>query len=124
MQVSDFVLDEGYWYVGSPYSKYTEGLDAACSDVCKVMAWLLSHKIPCFSPIAHTHPIAVHGGIDPRDHSFWLPADLPMMKGAHGLIVAEMDGWEESYGVNWEMEQFKIMGKPIWYLNLETMEFN
>ena len=35
------------------------------------------------------------------------------MDAARGLIVCEMDGWDESYGIQVEIEVFKAAGKPI-----------
>lgn len=54
-----------YWYLASPYSKYPAGIEAAFQDICKQTALLIRHKIPVYSPIAHTHPVAIHGEIDP-----------------------------------------------------------
>ena len=65
---------------------------------------------------AHTHPVAVYGGIDPYDHSIWIPADKPLMEAAHGLLVCKMKGWEESYGIKVEIEHFEAEGKPVHYL--------
>lgn len=109
----------GFWYVATPYSKYPRGLDAAFEDACKATASLLRMGINVYSPIAHTHPIAKHGGIDPLDHSIWLPADAPMMDAAEGLIVVKMEGWDESYGISEEIKAFRTAGKPIIYVGWE-----
>lgn len=106
----------GYWYLASPYSKYTTGIEEAWSEVCRQAALLIENKIPIYSPIAHTHPIALFGKIDPYAHAVWLPADLPLMQRAKGLIVCMMQGWEESYGINEEIKEFKAAGKPIVYM--------
>jgi hypothetical protein len=105
-----------YWYLGSPYSKYPGGLTQAHIDVCREAARLISLGLPIFSPIAHTHPIAMISGLDPLDHMIWLLADQPMMDAAFGLIVLKMDGWSRSYGLKHEIETFADVGKPIVYL--------
>jgi hypothetical protein len=112
----------GYSYVASPYSKYLTGIEAAFVDVCRITAALLRMGIPVFSPIAHTHPLAIHGNISPLDHTIWLPADEPLMDAAHGLLVAQMVGWDDSYGVGVEINRFKAAGKPIVYLDPRTLE--
>lgn len=112
-------IDSGFWYVATPYSKYPTGIEAAFVDACRFMADLVRHGIPAYSPIAHTHPIAIHGGLDPLDHSMWLPADEPMMRVAHGLIVCTMASWEASYGVSVEINTFKEAGKPIHFISPE-----
>lgn len=107
---------EGFWYLASPYSKYPGGIETAFHDVCEVAAYLISQGVHLYCPIAHTHPIALYGGIDPCDHDIWLPVDQPFMDAACGLIVATMDTWHESYGIQEEIVRFTAMGKPIYYL--------
>ena len=105
-----------YWYMGSPYSKYSKGLAQAHIDVCKEVARYIKAGVPVYSPIAHTHPVAIYGDIDPLDHTIWLPADRPMMDAAHGLIVLKLDGWEDSYGLKYEIRVFMDAGKPVVYI--------
>lgn len=106
-----------YWYLASPYSKFPQGLDAAFRAVSENAALLVRNKIPVYSPIAHTHPIAIFGGMDPLDHSIWLPADEPFMRGARGLIVLRMATWEASYGIGEEIKEFRTADKPIIYMD-------
>ena len=116
------MIPEGrYFYLATPYSKYPEGIEAAFRDACRVTARLIRAGVPVFSPIAHTHPVAVYGDIDPLDHSIWLPADAPMMKGAWGLIVAHLDSWATSYGIKVEIEEFAKAGKPICHLEEDVL---
>jgi hypothetical protein len=105
-----------YWYLASPYSKYPDGIRAAFEDVCKQTALLIRHKIPVYSPIAHTHPVAIHGALDPYAHDIWLPADEPLMHGAKGLIVCQMPTWDISYGIGVEIKAFEAAGKPVVYM--------
>lgn len=105
-----------FWYLASPYSKYAGGLEAAFIEVAKQACLFARAGIPVYSPIAHTHPIAINGGLDPLDHSIWLPFDIPMMLSAHGLIVCKMDGWDVSYGISEEIKVFADGGRPIVYM--------
>lgn len=107
---------EGYWYLATPYSKYPRGLEEAFQEACRQSAVLIKAGIRAYSPIAHTHPIAVAGGMDPLDHGIWLPADRPFMDGAQGLIVCKMDGWSASYGIGEEVKVFVAAGKPVIYM--------
>lgn len=104
-------------YVGTPYSKWADGLDAAFVEASKLTARLMQAGLKVYSPIAHTHPLAVYGNIDPLDHSIWLPFDGAMMDKADAMIVAMMDGWETSKGVRHEIEVFTEAGKPVFFLN-------
>ena len=105
-----------YWYLASPYSKYPYGLSSAHLHACRACVLLITAGIPVFSPIAHSHPIAMTGGLDPLDHDIWLPADKPMVEAAGGLIVLKLEGWSRSIGVAEEIEGFAEMNKPIVYM--------
>ena len=102
-------------YLGSPYTKYAAGLDAAFRDVSAFAAMLLKDGVRVYSPIAHTHPIAIHGNLDPRNHEIWLPFDHAMMDAADAMCIADMDGWRESYGVKYEIDYFRKAGKPVYF---------
>jgi hypothetical protein len=105
-----------YWYVASPYSKYPLGTRRAYQDVCEAAAWLLKQGVHVFCPIAHSHPISTYGGIDPESHDIWLPADKPFMDAAVGLIICEMESWEDSYGVGFEIDEFYKAAKPVIFM--------
>ena len=102
--------------MATPYSKYQGGIEAAYVEASKAAAWLVSHRVPVFSPIAHSHPIALYGKLDPLDHSIWLPADSKLMDAAYGLLICMMPGWMESYGIEFEIKVFKAAEKPIVFL--------
>lgn len=106
-------LLHGYWYLATPYSKYPDGLEAAFKHACQIAGQLISSKIPVYSPISHTHPIALYSGMDQLNHQIWLPADEPLMDAAHGLLVAELPSWRESYGIRIEIERFTRNHKPV-----------
>lgn len=107
---------DGFLYLATPYSKHPEGIDAAFRYACHAAGRLLSHGVNVFSPIAHSHPIAIYGNVDPLSHEIWLAADRPFMQAACGMIVVMMPGWETSYGVQQEIAAFTEMNKPIHYL--------
>ena len=107
-----------FWYLASPYSKYPLGITAAHFHVCQQAALLIRSGVPVYSPIAHMHPIAQFGDIDPFDHDIWLPVDRHMMDAAGGLIVLKMEGWSRSYGMAEEMKHFAAGGyKPIVFMD-------
>lgn len=106
----------GYWYLASPYSKYRLGLHAAFQHVCEAAGELLKRGVIAYSPIAHTHPIGLYARIDSLDVDFWLKADKPLMDGAYGLLVLQMPGWKDSYGIGVEVEEFQRAQKPVHWL--------
>lgn len=109
----------GYWYLATPYSKHPGGVEEAADEACAVAAHLMREGLSIFSPIAHSHAVAIGGGLDLTDHDFWMPLDRPLFDGACGVIVAMMEGWEDSVGVAAEIEWAKRDGKPILYVDCE-----
>ncbi len=105
-----------FWYVATPYSKYPGGMEEAFKQACIAAAEMLRLQIPLFCPIAHTHSIAMEGKLERANHDFWLPADQPMIDAAGGIIVVEMENWQESVGVLYEIKEFKEAGKPVRFL--------
>ena len=103
-------------YLATPYSKYEPGIHMAFVEASIFAARLLQHGIKVYSPIAHTHPLAIYGNIDPSDHNIWMPFDEAMMTASEALLVAMMDGWQESKGITHEINFFKNANKPIEYL--------
>ena len=104
-------------YLGTPYTRYAAGIEAAFQDAAALAARLLLSGIHVYSPIAHTHPLAMYGLLDPLDHSIWLPFDELMMRRCDTLIVAHMEGWQESKGIAHEVDYFWRAGKPIFDLS-------
>lgn len=105
-----------YWYLGTPYTKYKDGIEEAYMEAARQAAFLIKEGIPVFCPITHTHPIAVYGSIDPTDHDIWLKVDQAMIDQAYGMIVCMLDGWEQSTGVTYEIKEFKRQNKTIIYM--------
>jgi hypothetical protein len=105
-----------YWYLGSPYSRFPGGITAAFDAVCFEAGRLIAAGVPVYSPIAHTHPIALAAKMDPHSRAIWMPVDRPMMDGARGLIVLMLAGWNFSEGLRQEQQVFRAANKPIRYL--------
>lgn len=113
----------GYWYLGTEYTKYSGGIHNGWLLAVRTAADLLKKGIIVYSPIVHTHPIAIYGQIDPLDHNIWLPADKPFMEAARGLIVYQSPGWRESYGISKEINYFLSAEKPVLYMPMGGAEY-
>lgn len=109
------------WYLASPYSLWHRGLEDAFEQACIAAAKLIRQGYFVFSPIAHSHPIAVHGDLDKLDHKLWLEQDERIMDAAAGLIVLRMPGWQHSKGVLSEIAYFERAKKPIRYFEWPDM---
>lgn len=103
-------------YLACPYSHP----DAAIREqrfhaVNKVAAKLMSQGSHIFSPISHTHPIAVAGGL-PLGWDYWQAYDRAIMSACGKMIVLMLDGWKESTGIAGEIVLAKEFGIPVIFM--------
>lgn len=108
-------------YLATPYSKFEGGLAVAFEQACRLTARLIVRGARVYSPIAHTHPVAIHGGINPLDHSLWIAFDEAMMEAADCLCVAKMSGYDQSHGIAHEIEFFRSRSRAILYVDPITL---
>ena len=102
-------------YLASPYSH----ADAAVREqrfraACRAAARLMRAGQVVFSPIAHGHPIAMHGL--PTDWRFWEPFDREQLVRCDEVVVLTLDGWRESAGVQAEIRIAVEFGLPVRYI--------
>jgi len=109
-------------YLATPYTRYPTGIVPAFRDACTIAAKLVKAGVSVYSPIAHIHPIAFHGEINPLDNDIWVPFNVPMMEVSDVLLVTKMLSWEVSAGIKHEIEFFTKANKPVYYLDVLTME--
>ncbi len=112
-------MSTGFWYLATPYTRYPLGRDEAFRMAARVAGRLVLRGVHVFSPIAHSHPIAELGGIDPCDGAKWRHADAPFVEAARGCIVYQARGWDTSAGVAHEIAEFTRAGKPVVYMRAE-----
>ena len=111
-------------YLATPYSLYDKGLNAAFKESSRIAGLLAQRGINVFCPIALAHPMSAFSGIDPKDHDFWMARDEPWMEVCEALVVARMQGWQNSRGVGAEIDIFEKADKPVFFLNPVTMELD
>ena len=102
-------------YLASPYSHPDPAVrkQRFCT-ACRVTAELLRAGQLVFSPIAHSHGIAEHNL--PCTWSFWEPFDRWFLERCDELVVLMLDGWQESVGVQAEIQLAHALGKPVRYI--------
>lgn len=116
------VLPEGgLAYLATPYTNYPDGIEIAFREASRLCAELLKADVAAYSPIAHCHPLAIHGDMDALDRDFWLGYQRKMMARCDALIVATMASWERSIGIQYEVQFFTSAGRPIFQLDPRTM---
>lgn len=104
-------------YLATPYSLLPD-LDAAATYAANIAARLsqATHGA-VFSPIVHGHALCRAGNLDPiRDSIAWSALNDRMLEECDVLVVAHMDGWEESRGIQDEVTAFTATGRPIFDL--------
>ncbi len=106
-------MDISLAFLSTPYSKHPRGLDAAWREACDVSERLRRTGQRVFSPIEEGHRLAAETGVDPLDWEFWMACYEPWVKRCDVLIVAALDGWEQSIGVTAERDLFARQSKPI-----------
>jgi hypothetical protein len=103
-------------YLASPYSHPSRAVRAARFDAaCMAAARLVADGAMVFSPIAHTHPILLCGGL-PTDWTHWERFDHRMIAACDEMAVLMLVGWRQSTGVQAEIRIAGELGKPIRYL--------
>jgi nucleoside 2-deoxyribosyltransferase len=85
-------------------------------QVNKVAARLMSEGYIVFSPISHSHPIALAGELT-QDLDFWMAQNRAFIEWCDELYVAMIPGYRESKGVWRELQIAAELGKPVAYIH-------
>ncbi len=105
-------------YLASPYTSPDKN-QRICryGQVCLITAQLLREGHLVFSPIAHGHALEGYGL--PAEFEFWQRHCLSFLETwATDLWVLTLRGWEDSRGVNAEIEFARQRGMPVSLVNL------
>ena len=100
-------------YLASPYTHPDPAvMQRRFEEICIVAARHMRQGVHIFSPIAHTHPIALAGDL-PRDFVFWEQYARKMLAVCVEMWICDMDGWRESKGVALEIKIAEKLGLRI-----------
>ena len=103
-------------YLACPYSHPDpKVMEERFHAANRAAARLMEAGALVFSPISHTHPIAVDGEL-PRGWEFWDRYDRAVLSCCHKVEVLPLVGWRESTGVQAEIAIAKEMGIPVEFL--------
>lgn len=81
-------------------------------------AYLMKKGLLVFSPISHSHPIAVTSGL-PTDWEYWKKFCNAYLSHCNKIIILMLEGWEESVGVQNEIKIAEEYGIEIEYLKFD-----
>lgn len=105
------------FYLASPYSHESRLFrEQRALAAAKAAAELCRRGCLVFSPIAHSHPMHIHGNL-PGDWDFWERFDRWFIERCERLIVLTIDGWEQSKGVAAEVKIARELIKPVHHWN-------
>ena len=102
-------------YLATVYSGTPKQQEERFVKVNKIAADLMAKGFLVFSPISHTHPIALAGDL-PKDWEFWKEYDSTFIKWADEIHVFMQDGWKKSTGVTAEIRIAKKLNKPVLFI--------
>ena len=104
-------------YLATPYTHEDKAVEEwRFKMVNAKAAELMSQGLIIFSPISHTHPIALAGDL-PVHWEFWETFDKVFLNHSYKLMVLMLDGWKQSRGVAAEIEMATKLGLEIEYIN-------
>lgn len=107
-------------YLACPYSHADPNVQLQRFEaVNKAAALLMKSGTFVFSPISHSRPLELAGGL-PGDWAFWKEYDYRMIGHCDRLIVLTLPGWQNSTGVNAEIKIAKELQIPVEFMNHET----
>lgn len=103
-------------YLATPYSDPDPKVrQVRFEAVNKVAARLMLEGNIVFSPISHTHPIALAGDL-PKGWEFWKKMDESFLEWCDELHIYCTDGWMESVGVCAEHNIAIELSKPVIFI--------
>lgn len=102
-------------YLASPYSHddFVVCADRYYTTLAHVARRTKENK-HVISPIVHWHVAAITHDL-PGDAQFWLDWNMKLLNLCDSLEVLCLPGWEESKGVQLEIQQALHLGLPILY---------
>ena len=103
-------------YLAAPYShQHSQVRELRFKLINVKAAELINQGHIVFSPISHSHPIAVQESL-PLAADFWQTMNESFIDWCDAVYVFMLDSWEKSKGTQSEIEYAKKTGKPVIYI--------
>jgi hypothetical protein len=108
-------------YLASPYSDPSPVVrEHRYQSACRAAAHLMQQGHIVYSPIAHMHPIATLCDL-PTGWDYWRRIDEAFLAVCAKLCVLMLHGWEESAGVQAEIQIMSQAGKSVQYVRMDDL---
>ena len=105
-------------YIASPYSDSDLAVMQARYEVVRdvTLRIICEQKVVIpYSPIAYTHQFGEIGGID------WYEWDFKFLQRCDSMLVVQMEGWENSVGIEKELDYCKRFHIPVFYATVDRV---
>lgn len=103
-------------YLAVPYSHPDAAVRQERFELANAKAAdLMNQGYIVFSPISHSHPIAVQGTL-PLDFEFWQAMNESFIEWCDKMFVCKIDGWEESVGIKGEIRIADSLGREVLFI--------
>ncbi len=107
-------------YLGCPYSHPDPAIrEVRFHAVNRAAGELLSRGHLVYSPISHSHPIAMENGAG-LGWETWMELDLEMLRRCDAMVILDLPGWENSTGIEAEMKEAELWKIPISHISPEV----
>ena len=124
----------GLVYLAIPYSSGAIDRSVSPSELAeikqrrfeianKVTADLLRQGYIVFSPISHSHPIALQEKL-PGEFAFWQKYCETVISRCNLVLITKILGWEDSIGVTAEIRIATILNIPIKFVSDQGVVFD
>ncbi len=114
-------VDSEIIYVANPYTGTEQERNQRHREVRDYTAHLIKQGYTAVSPIVHCHTLAAIHKL-PTDYAFWQNYCNNLLVVCHRMHILTLNGWEESVGVQDELEVAMDMEKPIFCADPKTYE--
>ena len=111
-------------YLASPYTH----VDAAVREERAKLAAIAAGRLmistgDCvYSPIAHGHAVYESHQELPLNWEFWRGQCFPVLDACSSMAVLMLEGYENSVGINAEVDYIKGQGKEVIYYSLGELK--
>ena len=109
-------------YLACPYSHDDPAVRLHRFELANLAAGALirrGHKV--YSPVSHTHPIAVCCAL-PLRWEYWLEFQRAFLEHTGLVVVLKLDGWDRSAGVHGELEIAEELLIPVIYRTMAELD--
>lgn len=100
-------------YLAHPYSGSQKQHQERFESASEIAAVLIARGAIVFSPISHSHPVDQYLNPKISCAKLWLRQDFQFIKWSDIVLIAEVDGWEDSSGIRAEVEFCNRIGKKV-----------